>query len=346
MTQVPATQDALELAVQKGQTVSIDHVKGAKLAPQSLGEVLRFADIMSRADIALPKHLRNNPGACMAVALQAMEWDMSPFAVASKSYAVNGQIAYEAQLIAAVVNTRSGIQGRLRYEFEGEGDSLTCTVRGTIDGEEYSYTSPPVGAITTKNSPLWKTDPQQQLGYYSARAWARRYTPEVLLGVYDREEVASFQGADNARDVTPARATGAERLAAAKRSQEQPEQSFLPQEGFNLEHVNATTAQAAAQQDKPDQSGNANTLDLSPADNSPLPQESENPAPAEEAPAKQSATDPLASFKAELSKAQTLEAVDAIKADFAAGLNQLRPEDKKQARLAINERKERIEAGK
>ncbi|AQQ02444.1 hypothetical protein B0E33_01585 [Roseibium algicola] len=346
MNQAPAPQDALELAVHHGQSVSIDHVKGAKLAPQSLGEVLRFADIMSRADIALPKHLRNNPGACMAVALQALEWDMSPFAVASKSFAVNGQIAYEAQLIAAVVNTRSGIQGRLRYEFAGEGDSLTCTLRGTIDGEEYSYTSPPFGAITTKNSPLWKTDPQQQLGYYSARAWARRYTPEVLLGVYDKEEAASFQGADNARDVTPARATGAERLAAAKRGQEQPEQSFLPQEGFNLDHVNATTAQAAAQQDKPDHSDNTRTLDLAPVDNAPLHHESENPAPAEKVPAEQRATDPLASFKAELSKTQTLEAVDAVKADFAAGLNQLRPEDKKQARLAISERKEQIEAGK
>ncbi len=58
---------------------------------------------MARAGIA--KHLRDNPGA--AVAMQAFEWDMSPFAVASKSYSVNGVIAYEAQLITAVVNTRS-----------------------------------------------------------------------------------------------------------------------------------------------------------------------------------------------------------------------------------------------
>lgn len=64
-------------------------------------------EVMARAGIALPKHLRDNPGACMAVAMQAFEWDMSPFAVASKSYSFNGVIAYEAQLITAVVNTRS-----------------------------------------------------------------------------------------------------------------------------------------------------------------------------------------------------------------------------------------------
>lgn len=175
---------------------------GTKIAPQSLAEVVKFAEVMCRADIALPKHLRGNAGACMAVAMQALEWQLSPFAVASKSYAVNGAIAYEAQLIAAVVNTRSGIKGRLKYAFEGEGGEMTCTVTGTLDGEECVYRSPPIGSITTKNSPLWKSDPQQQLGYFSARSWARRHCPEVILGVYDRDEAEEFRGPDRARDIT------------------------------------------------------------------------------------------------------------------------------------------------
>lgn len=202
---------------------------GTSIAPQNLGEVVRFAEVMCKADIALPKHLRGNAGACMAVAMQALEWQMSPFAVASKSYAVNGAIAYEAQLIAAVVNTRSGIKGRLKYVFEGTGAAMTCTVTGTLDGEECVYTSPSIGSITTKNSPLWKSDPQQQLGYFSARSWARRHCPEVLLGVYDRDEAEQFQGADNAKDVTP-RTTLQARLAAAK-------EAHGEQEGFNAANV-------------------------------------------------------------------------------------------------------------
>ncbi|HCI98495.1 MAG TPA: hypothetical protein DHV74_02435, partial [Sulfitobacter sp.] len=50
-----------------------------------------------------------------------------------------------------------------------------------------------------------KGDPQQQLGYYSARAWARRHFPELLLGVYTREEI---EEAPSVRDVTPPQATG------------------------------------------------------------------------------------------------------------------------------------------
>lgn len=190
---------------------------GAKIAPQNLAEVVKFAEVMCRADIALPKHLRGNAGACMAVALQALEWQLSPFAVASKSYAVNGAIAYEAQLIAAVVNTRSGIKGRLRYSYDGTGNDLTCTVTGILDDEECSYTTPTIGSITTKNSPLWKSDPQQQLGYFAARSWARRHCPEVILGVYDRDEAEQFRGPDHAKDVTP---SVMDRLKAQNAAQE------------------------------------------------------------------------------------------------------------------------------
>lgn len=208
-------------------SVGISTGNGSKIAPQNLGEVVRFAEVMSKADIAIPKHLRGNAGACMAVALQALEWEMSPFAVASKSYAVNGLIAYEAQLIAAVVNTRSSIEGRLKYSYSGEGSDLICTVTGTIDGDELTYTSPPMGQISPKNSPLWKTDPQQQLGYFSARSWARRHTPEVILGVYDREEAQQFHGPDNAKDVTP-KSPVMERLEAAQEARD-------GEEGFRSE---------------------------------------------------------------------------------------------------------------
>lgn len=201
---------------------------GTKIAPQNLGEVVKFAEVMARADIALPKHLRGNAGACMAVALQALEWQMSPFAVASKSYSVGGAIAYEAQLIAAVVNTRSGIKGRLRYQFDGEGASLTCTVTGVLDGQECVYTSPPMGSITTKNSPLWKSDPQQQLGYFAARSWARRHCPEVILGVYDRDEAEEFRGPDNAKNITPVFDPLSDEPVATQRPAEEQETFAAP----------------------------------------------------------------------------------------------------------------------
>lgn len=201
---------------------------GGMLLPQTFGECVAFSEIMARAQHAIPKHLRDVPGACLAVMMQAMRWELDPFAVASKSYSVKDIIAYEAQLIAAVVHTRAPLKTRPNYTYSGEGQDRRCTVSAMFDdGVERSYESPRIGDITVKNSPLWKADPDQQLGYFSIRSFARRYCPEVILGVYTPEEAETFRGPDNARDVTP-RLSLADRLATAPQS---------ATDGFSQQHV-------------------------------------------------------------------------------------------------------------
>jgi 3-hydroxymyristoyl/3-hydroxydecanoyl-(acyl carrier protein) dehydratase len=77
-------------------------VNASGMAFSNMAQVFEFAKMMAIGGIAVRKHLRGNPGACLAVTIQAIEWRMSPFAVANKSYSVNDQLAYEAQLIHAV----------------------------------------------------------------------------------------------------------------------------------------------------------------------------------------------------------------------------------------------------
>src|SRR5262245_34241253 len=88
-----------------GAVVISDNLGGVLF--QNMAEVMEFAKLMSLADIAVRKHLRGNPGMCLAVTIQALEWRMSPFSVANKSYVVNDQIAYESQLIHAVIESRA-----------------------------------------------------------------------------------------------------------------------------------------------------------------------------------------------------------------------------------------------
>jgi hypothetical protein len=135
---------------------------------------------------------------------------MNPIQVSWKTYQTkpDSPISYESQVIVAMVNASGAVQGGLRYRYEGEGDRRRCIASGTLKGdtEAVEVMSPPLGQITPKNSPLWKTDPDQQLAYYSGRSWARRYKPEMLLGIYDVDEMESAPriGPDAARDVTPA----------------------------------------------------------------------------------------------------------------------------------------------
>lgn len=224
-----------DLAVAGGTEVSAT-VGG--LAFKDMGQVMEFSKLMSVAGQAVPKHLRAAPGACLAVSLQALNWRMDPFAVANKSYMVNDRIAYEAQLIHAVIEQRAPIRGRIKGKLSGEGATSrwTLTAQPTDDDEPIVFEGVEFGKIKTKNSPLWQADPDQQLWYYTVRAMARRHFPDVIMGVYEKEELAA-EG--NLRDVTPQdrpqtklQQMVAEARGAATVQEEQPvdEAEVLPEE--------------------------------------------------------------------------------------------------------------------
>ena len=66
---------------------------GGGIVFQTVSEARDVAFLMAGSDKAVRKHLRNNAGACFGIVIQAVEWGMSPYAVANKSYEVNDQIA-------------------------------------------------------------------------------------------------------------------------------------------------------------------------------------------------------------------------------------------------------------
>lgn len=179
-------------------TLSLGTAEGGSFDFNNASQMMEFAKLMAISDVAIPKHLRKNPGACLAICIQASAWRMDPFSVANKSYSVNDRLAYEAQLVNAVILRRAPIVGRFQISYTGENDKLKCKVKVDLrGGGSVEYESPPIGTIVTKNSPLWKSDPQQQLFYFSSRSMCRRHFPDVLLGVYTPDELSELD------DVTP-----------------------------------------------------------------------------------------------------------------------------------------------
>lgn len=190
LSNTTAARDRIEGKINPANTAALSVGAGGAMNFQNMTDIMEFAKLMSISQVAVPKHLRENPGACLAIVIQASEWQMSPYAVANKSYSVNDRMAYEAQLVSAVILRRAPIKSRIRYEYTGEGDKRVCTVSViTTDDETVTHSSPMFGAITPKNSPLWKSDPDQQLGYHTVRAMCRRHFPDVLLGVYTMDEL-------------------------------------------------------------------------------------------------------------------------------------------------------------
>jgi hypothetical protein len=114
---------------------------------------------------------------------------MSPFAVAQSTSVIQGKLMFEGKLVSAALNASGILANRMRYDFDGEGATRAVTATATIVGE----TEPRAIRITlaeakTTNG-MWTKQPDQQLVYFSTRAWARRHAPEVMLGVYSPEEM-------------------------------------------------------------------------------------------------------------------------------------------------------------
>ncbi|MDE4303581.1 recombinase RecT [Phaeobacter gallaeciensis] len=201
---------------------------GALMQPRNGKELMDMANMMSSSGSMIREFYRGNPGDCAALIMICQPYGFNPFMVSWKTYKASknadAPISFEGQLVNAMVNQSAPVKGRLKYTYDGEGQTRRCTVVG-IDketGEEITYTSPQIKDIPVKNSPSWKGDPDQQLGYYSARAWARRHFPELLLGVYTREEIE--EAPRPPRDVTPreAKPGGFAARAQAARQQAEP----------------------------------------------------------------------------------------------------------------------------
>jgi hypothetical protein len=173
---------------------NVEHQPAHGISQVNLPQVVEVAKFMATSGQGVPQHCRGNVGICLRITFQAVEWQMSPFSVADMSFIVNDRIAYMSQLIHAVIEARAPLQHRLDVKYEGEGADRTCTVIGHFtSGDTREYTTPKFKDIRVKNSPLWKDDPDQQFFYYASRSWARKWCPDVLLGVYTREELAEIQ---------------------------------------------------------------------------------------------------------------------------------------------------------
>lgn len=137
---------------------------------------------------------------CFLVVEQSFRWGMSPFAVAPETYVIGGKLAYQGKLILAVVNVLAGLEDRLEYEWTGEKgkDSRAIVIRGTFPGGKVREDGINVGDAKTDNM-MWKKDPDQKLLYSGAIHWARRWCPEVVLGVMTLEDVERIEEEERQR---------------------------------------------------------------------------------------------------------------------------------------------------
>jgi len=208
--------------------------------PEIMDRFERIASVMASSKFAVPKHLQGNTGDCLAIIMQSAQWQMDPFAVAQKTHQINGVLGYEAQLVNAVITNRAPITGRLNFEWYGDwakingkedkswdkGIKVWATLKGETSPREIDISMGQIGSV--RNSPLWVSDPRQQLAYLAIKRWSRLYTPDVILGVYTPDEIAEREELD----VTPVQSTvkkhqGSSGLKAQMAEREQSQETVI-----------------------------------------------------------------------------------------------------------------------
>jgi hypothetical protein len=169
-------------------TMSLTTTNGGGLVPQSIDAAMQLANMMAKGRL-VPQHLQNSPGDCLMVIEQATRWRMSPFAVAQSTSVIQGKLMFEGKLVAAALHTSGALATRLAYDYTGEGNSRVVRVSAVLAGETEPRSVDVRLADAKTTNKMWTTQPDQQLAYHGARVWARRYAPEVMLGVYAPEEM-------------------------------------------------------------------------------------------------------------------------------------------------------------
>ena len=175
---------------------------------EKFAQMMEFAKVVSQMSV-LPKHLtyekvegvwkelsaEQKTANCFRVLNQAMRWGVDVFAIIDCTYVVNDRLGYEGKVVAAIVNTKASLIAPLTYDYSGSGRERTVTVIGHIEGEQEPRTvdlvySKAVTKDGNGNDNLqWSRDPDQKLAYSAVVKWARRHTPEVLMGIFTDDDL-------------------------------------------------------------------------------------------------------------------------------------------------------------
>jgi hypothetical protein len=238
MTDTTQTADSDRVTKRDLAEGKIEKVMTDRTAMVQLSEVyggLHFENALQMADTAklmatagdmLPPWLQGNVGGCWGILLLADELRVSPLRLAAMTYLVENkgvrQVAFMSNYYHSIIEARAPIKGRLQVRYEGEGDARKCFVSATFKGETAPREWPPkdsgeqytLGKLrpglndrgSRKGSPLWDTKPDLQMFYAISRDWARVFCPDIIAGIYARDELPDAIDVTperQARDVTP-----------------------------------------------------------------------------------------------------------------------------------------------
>lgn len=169
------------------------------LAPQSIEEAMRFADMMSKSSL-VPKDFAGNPGNILVAVQWGMELGLQPMQAMQNIAVINGRPSLWGDAVIALV--RSSPLCEYIYETD-DGETATCRVKRRGEDEQvrtFGMTDAKSAGLLGKAGP-WTQYPKR-MRQMRARAFALRDVfPDVLRGMPIAEELQDMAAT---KDMGPA----------------------------------------------------------------------------------------------------------------------------------------------
>lgn len=177
----------------------------------------RIAKCLAQSNF-VPDRYKGNVADCTVAVGLGMELGISPITLMRGIYLVHGRPELDGKLVIALLNVKGPYKGGVHFELNGEGDSRECTAwaerrdTGTKDSATVSVQMAKDQGWWNRPGSYWPKMTEQMLKYRSATFLARANCPEILYGMYTRDE--SVDMGMRAETKKPAAVNLTERLRA------------------------------------------------------------------------------------------------------------------------------------
>jgi hypothetical protein len=150
----------------------------------------KMAKFLSQSNL-LPQHFKGKEADCFIALEMSNRTGASFLEVVQNLFVVNGQPAWKATFVIAQINRSKKFDDPLAFDVEGEGIHMNVTATASRKGKVYSAMVSMKMAAEEKwtSNPKYKSMPEQMLTYRAACFFGRKYCPEVMFGMYTKDEL-------------------------------------------------------------------------------------------------------------------------------------------------------------
>lgn len=163
----------------------------------------------------IPKDYQKNPSNCLIAIEMSSRLNTSPMMIMQNLDVIQGRPAWRSQWIIAMINNSRKYRNVLQYEMghDPEDGGLSCYAwaidqqGNRVEGPKITMKMAEAEGWIGKNGSKWKTMPDVMIRYRAASFFGRLNCPDMIMGIYSREEVLEMDLGEPASTVEPGTVT-------------------------------------------------------------------------------------------------------------------------------------------